>query len=810
MKKYICVHGHFYQPPRENAWLEKIEYQESAAPYHDWNERISAECYDPNGVSRILNEEDRIVDIVNNYAQMSFNFGPTLLHWMEEHRPVTYARILEADRLSVERFGGHGSAIAQVYNHVIMPLASRRDKETQVKWGMADFRHRFGREPEGMWLGETAVDTETLEVLAENGIRFTILAPRQAEAFRPLAGGEWAEGIDTRRPYLYKLPSGREINLFFYDGALSEAVAFKGVLNDGQSFAHSLLEGFDDREEAQLVHIATDGESYGHHHRHGDMALAYCLDYIVKGEEGELINYGRYLELYPPNHEVRIHENSSWSCVHGVERWRSDCGCNSGGYPEWNQKWRKPLREALDWLGGVLDEVYEKHMTPFHSDPWALRNLYIDLLVNHTDERLTQFLQTHFQPLGEEEQTRVLRLLEMQRQRLLMFTSCAWFFDEVTGIETVQVLQYACRAIQIVTGLSDRPVNARFMEKLSAMEPNHPEYENGAEVYAKLVEPAKLTLTKIGMHYAVSSLFAEDPEEISVFKYRTKSTHYRRIIQGSQRLVVGRTHVRSRVTLSEKKFSYIVLYLGQHHLLGKAFSRIPEKEYHNFVEEVVEAFRASNVSKVVELFQRYPEQRSFSFFDMFKDERIAMLKPLVEEGERSAAESYRKINNRNFNLLNVMRGSGLNPPRILVRNLEMVLNNELRALFYSDKSKIDISQLRRIVADIKQWGFNMDHEELEFVCAEKLNALIRSLGPLTTENEARVEELLDNVGKVLELLDRVGVNPELNVIQEVVFQYLENMPPEISDALKWRLVQFADYVNIAVKEIHLKGLPEEG
>ena len=803
-KKYLCVHGHFYQPPRENAWLEKIEYQDSAAPYHDWNERITDECYGPNGVSRILNDQDRIVDIVNNYAKISFNFGPTLLKWLEDFRPDTYNRILDADRQSQIQFGGHGSAMAQVYNHIIMPLALRRDKETQVRWGIADFEHRFNRKPEGMWLSETAVDTETLEVLAQEGITFTILAPRQAKRYRKVDGGEWIDGIDSKNAYICRLPSGRTINLFFYDGDRSQAVAFNGLLEDGRRFAKSLLSGFDTREEAQLVHIATDGESYGHHHKNGDMALAYCLRHIDRSGDAVLTNYGQFLEVNPPTHEVEIHENSSWSCVHGVERWRSNCGCSTGGYPEWNQEWRAPLRESLDWLNDELDLIYERRMGSFHSTPWELRDRYIEVLMDHNEVNARKFLSENFPHLSEEDQTPALRLLEMQRQSMLMFTSCAWFFDEVTGIETVQVLQYACRAIQIARGVSEKPLREMFLQKLSVIRPNNTEYATGAEVFEKLVEPSQLTLTKIGMHFAVSSLFAEEPDEIAVFNYRAKSIHFRRIIQGAQRLVVGRTHVRSQVTLSEKRFSYVVLYLGQHHLIGKAFSQIPVVEYHSFIEEVIAAFRESNISKVVELFQRYPEQRSFSFFDMFKDERIAMLKPLISEGERLAADSYQKINNRNYNLLNVIRSSGLAPPRILVQNLEVVLNNELRAIFGSTKPKINIPHLRRIIGDIKKWEFQMNHAELNYVCTTKLNAMLESVGPLTNGNSKEASEILINMQNALELVRRVGIRPDLNIIQDVVLNHIKSLSPDVPDGVKNKLMRFAKYVNIEVEAVGTK------
>ncbi|MBQ6001497.1 MAG: glycoside hydrolase, partial [Synergistaceae bacterium] len=282
MPRYICIHGHFYQPPRENPWLETVELQESAAPWHDWNARISAECYSRNAASRILNEQGYIRRICNNYSRISFNIGPTLLTWLEENDPLCYSAILEADRKGSKRFSGHGPAMAQVYNHIIMPLASRRDKETQVKWGIEDFKKRFGRMPEGMWLAECAVDTESLEVLAENGIAFTILSPYQAQSVRVIGWGGWQDvtggRVDTRCAYTCKLPSGREIAIFFYDGVLSQRVAFEGLLDDGGVFAHELETVNQAYGKPILCNIATDGESYGHHHAHGDMALAYCLE----------------------------------------------------------------------------------------------------------------------------------------------------------------------------------------------------------------------------------------------------------------------------------------------------------------------------------------------------------------------------------------------------------------------------------------------------------------------------------------------------------------------------------------------------
>ena len=400
MSRYICIHGHFYQPPRENPWLEEVEVEDSAYPYHDWNARITAECYGPNAASRILDSEKRIIDIVNNYSRISFNFGPTLLAWLETHKPEVYAAILEADVESRKRFSGHGAAIAQVYNHIIMPLASSRDKHTQILWGIRDFEHRFRRKPEGMWLAETAVDIETLDMLAEAGILFTILSPKQAGRVRKIGDEGWTDvsrgTIDTSMPYLCRLPSGRSIALFFFDDTLAQEVAFSNLLENGEVFASRMMQYFSrNQKQDGLLTVASDGETYGHHHRFGDMALAYALYLIEAKHPARITIFGEYLALVPPTREVMILENTSWSCPHGVERWRSDCGCcthgtivrtatpvshGQTGIPRtptilkgcelsWRQKWRTPLRMAMDWLRDTLVPIYVDRMNSFVSDP---------------------------------------------------------------------------------------------------------------------------------------------------------------------------------------------------------------------------------------------------------------------------------------------------------------------------------------------------------------------------------------------------------------------------------------------------------
>jgi alpha-amylase/alpha-mannosidase (GH57 family) len=397
-EKYICIHGHFYQPPRENPWLEAVELQDSAAPFHDWNERITAECYAPNARARLLDGQGKIDRLVNNYTRISFNFGPTLLSWMKDKMPDVHDAIVKSDQASRENFGGHGSAIAQVYNHMIMPLANRRDKTTQVIWGLRDFAHRFGRPSEGMWLAETAADDETLDALAEQGVKFTILSPFQAARVRPLANGDWQDvnggKVDPSRPYLVKLASGRSIAVFFYDAPVAQAVAFERLLINGDNYANRLKGAFaENGDRPLLANVATDGESYGHHFTYGDMALAAALESIANDPNFKLTVYGEFLEKFPPTHEAQIHQGSAWSCSHGVGRWKEDCGCNSGGHGGWNQQWRAPLRQALDWLRDEISPRFEAKAGELFNDPWGARNGYIDIVLDRSPESFNKFFK---------------------------------------------------------------------------------------------------------------------------------------------------------------------------------------------------------------------------------------------------------------------------------------------------------------------------------------------------------------------------------------------------------------------------------
>ena len=767
--KYLCIHGHFYQPPRENAWLEEIEIQPSASPYHDWNERINEECYSSNTHSRILNEDSKIIDIVCNYSKMSFNFGPTLLSWMEQNAPDTHQAIIDSDKLSQEIFDGHGSAVAQVYNHLIMPLANRRDKETQVIWGLYDFKKRFGRDAEGIWLAESAVDTETLELCAEHGIKFTILAPSQAKRFRKIGSKEWTNGINSNFHYLYKLPSGKTITLFFYDGERSQGVAFKGLLGDGKRFAEDLVSGFQDTDEPQLVHIATDGESYGHHHKNGDMALAYCMRYIESNNLAKITNYSQYMHLVEAQYEAEIHEHSSWSCAHGVERWKSDCGCHTGGMEGWTQAWRGPLRDALDNLREALINVFEKEIEPLIKSPWEARNAYIDVIFTRTKANIEQFLSKYAYPeLDQLQKTRAIRLLEMQRHAQLMYTSCGWFFNELSGIETVQILQYAARAMQLAESESQAQLEESFLDDLDKAQSNIPEMGSGKDIYMRFIAPYKLTLTQVGMHYAVASLFADHPKTLTILNYDCSSVKFERVNAGVQRLAIGTTLVNSKVTLSQKEFSFVVLYLGQHHLIGGTTQALSDDDFDRLARHFKDAFGRSNIARVTDLIKANFKEHNFSFFQMFKDEQLKLVHQFLNNSEDQAYDSYRKIYDVNYNIMNVMKHENLGIPDILIKNLEMVINIELKDTLTAESFILE--RFKQLVDEVVKWNVKLDEDILNKVLQQVLEGQLREF-----EEEPAKTECLKNVIAILQLTEKINLSPNLINVQNSVYNLAENI-----------------------------------
>jgi alpha-amylase/alpha-mannosidase (GH57 family) len=773
LERYICIHGHFYQPPRENPWLEAIELQDSAYPYHDWNERITAECYAPNSASRILDPENRIDRIVNNYASISFNFGPTLLTWLQLNAPRVYRGILAADEESSQKFSGHGSAMAQAYNHIILPLANSRDKQAQVLWGVRDFEARFGRKPEGMWLPETAVDLETLEILAGAGIRFTVLSPYQAIRTRACGGRSWRDvksgRVDPSMPYLLRLKSGATINLFFYDGPISRAVAFENLLERGENLANRLAGAFSDKRTwPQLVHMATDGETYGNHRPHADMALAYALHYIEEQGIAKLTNYGEFLECFPPTHEAEIVENSSWSCVHGVERWRSDCGCNSGGHAGWNQQWRAPLREALDELRDHLASEFELRGGELFAEPWRARDAYIDVILDRSQESVERFLATHARrPLSLQEQTAALKLLEIQRHAMLMYTSCGWFFDELSGIETVQVIQYAGRALQLAEELDGGQIEVAFLDKLASAKSNIAEQGDGRKIFEKITRPAEVDLQKVGAHYAISSLFEKYEETTTVFCYEVRSEAYQLLEEGARRLALGRVRVASTVTRESELVSFGVLHLGDQNFHGGVRSFSGEEAYVSMAAETAEAFQRGDLAELIRAVDRNFGSGTFSLRSLFRDEQRRIVDRILDKSTAEASALYRQFYTQYGTLIRYVADLEIPLSAEFQMAVEFALHERL--LETLSRERPNPERVKKILQQVEHSKTRLHMVTLEFAFRRTVERAAQRF----LSDPSRLDELSAFV-KVAEICSLLPFEVNLWYAQNIFFEVMEN------------------------------------
>jgi alpha-amylase/alpha-mannosidase (GH57 family) len=788
-ERYLCVHGHFYQPPRQNPWLEEIEAEESAAPFHDWNECITAECYAPNTAARIVDGEGRILDIYNTYAHISFNFGPTLLAWLAKADPITYQQIIDADHRSRANRGGHGNAIAQAYNHMIMPLANQRDKVTQVLWGMRDFQACFGRDPEGMWLPETAVDLETLDILAAHGIRFTILAPHQAKRIRVPGDTAWSDvsngRIDPSRPYRCLLPSSREIALFFYDAPIAKSIAFEGVLARGEMLIERLLGGFHQhRNHAQLVQVATDGETYGHHHRFGEMALAYALHTIARKKLAIVTNYGQYLERFPPDHLVDIDEHTSWSCAHGVERWRSDCGCQTGGKPGWHQRWRRPLREALDWLRDHLAQLFADEGGRLLIDPWAARDAYIAVILDRSRASVERFFQQHArQRLSDAEVVHVLKLLELQRHALLMYTSCAWFFAEISGLETVQMLAHAARAMQLAQEVTGIELESGLLDRLAAAPSNRPQLAaHGRDVYLKLVKPAVATLRTVIADYAISGLIEPNAPQSALQLYEIQELSAHRESRASFTLATGRVRVQSQLTGESLQAIYAVLNSDGHDWRCSVKGYVDVEDYRRLREELFQLFAYESLTEVVRALDAYFGEDYFALAHLFPDEQRRIGRLLLGNSLEPFARECRALYNTNQRLMYFLRGKHLPLPMALRTAAESTLNADI-----SDAAqRLMAGQLTPDELLERIRGYQSEAKRLE--CSLELDPLRRALEAVI---ERHVAALPQDAGHAqiprlaLEVAQELQLELNLWHVQNLFWQYLAGgpTPPDLPTML---------------------------
>jgi len=820
---YVTVHGHFYQPPRENPYLDTIERQPSATPFHDWNERIHHECYRPNAFARVLNDRGEVVGIVNNYEYLSFNIGATLMSWLERYDVEVYQRILEADRKSCDRLNGHGNAIAQVYNHIIMPLANERDKHTQIRWGKEDFRSRFGRDPEGMWLAETAVDYPTLEALVAEGIKFTILAPSQAERCRVLPSDDqpvtqWLEvggsQIDPTRPYRCFLSNGKYIDIFFYDGPISRDMGFNDVLNNAQHFAGRLGQAVrGDHRPAQLISVATDGETFGHHKGGTEKCLAYAFTQEFVHRGWTVTNFAHYLSINPPTWEVELKPVTAWSCAHGVDRWQEDCGCGGGGF--WHQKWRRPLRDSLDWLRDRLIKVYEESGRQFFRDPWAARDEYIQVIRDRSAANVDHFLTRHRKrKLTPAEQLDALRLLEMQRHALLMYTSCGWFFEEISRPEGVQILRYAARALELAGEVAGVQLEKIFLRRLTTAPSNVEFFKHGGEVYRHLVVSSQISFKQVAAYYAINSLFGmqevrgkrQEAEAHNfscflhhpskVYCYAAQELDYQMQRLGALTLAVGQLRLASEITWESTHLVFAVVHLGgwDFHCCIQPFSG--RRAYSQLKEKLFDALKQASVTQMILTMTQWFGGESFSLQDLFAEERHRIMGLLSHETLSRLDQLYAQVYRDNYGVLMAFHRDELPVPQELQVAAEIALSHRC------------LTSIRALEQEIGDPQLGLSHlVELEAIATEanhlraKLNIpeakptleklILRSLWQLLhDDNPDTLAGDIHCVERLIELGNQLHLGLSLDRCQELYFSCLHNrIAPQCQLAIQSQLMQ---------------------
>lgn len=785
---YVAVHGHFYQPPRENPYLDAIERQPSAAPLHDWNERIHYECYRPNAFARVLDGQGHLLGIVNNFEYLSFNIGATLMSWIERHDVEVYQRIVDADRKSCVRLNGHGNAIAQVYNHIILPLANERDKRTQIRWGKADFRSHFGRDPEGMWLAETAVDYPTLKILIEEEIKFIVLAPSQAERCRDQNDSPWMEvgggQIDPTRPYRCYLRSGDSaspyIDIFFYDGPISRDMGFDSALSSSHHFVSRLGQAVrGDHRPTQLISVATDGETFGHHKGGTEKCLAYAFIEEFPRRGWTVTNFAHYLSLNPPTWEVELKPVTAWSCAHGVDRWQDDCGCGGGGL--WHQKWRRPLREALDWLRDQLIRVYEEAGKTLFDDPWQARDQYIEVIRDRGS--VQKFLARHqSHKLSNDDRLDALRLLEMQRHALLMYTSCGWFFEELSRPEGVQILRYASRALELAGDVAGIQLEKGFIKRLASAPSNVDCFKNGAEVYRQLVIPAQITFEQVAAHYAISSLFTTYAREQRVYCYSTSQLDYQIQRFGSVTLAIGQLQLTSEITRESQHFVFAVLHLCGWDFYCCIQPFAGRRNYTQVKEQLFETLAKGSASQAILKMNQLFGDVAYSLQDLFAEERHRIMRLLTQETLTRLDQLYTQVYRDNYGVLMAFHRDELPVPQELQVAAEIALGHRLLLTLRSleqDAEDIDstltiLGQLEAIATEAAHLRCQLHQPEAR----EILQRLIeRSLWTLF--NASAIEKAEPQI-HVLERLITLSGQFKLGVSfarsQELFHQWLHQAP----------------------------------
>ena len=816
---YVTIHGHFYQPPRENPYLDTIERQPSASPFHDWNERIHHECYRPNAFARILSDRGEILKIINNFEYLSFNIGPTLMSWLENYDLETYQRIIDADRKSSDRLNGHGNAIAQVYNHIILPLANKKDKYTQIRWGKADFSYRFGRETEGMWLAETAVDYETLEALIDENIRFIVLAPSQAERCRPLPTEHdphpaWLEvggtQIDPNRPYRCFIADGRFIDIFFYDGPISRDMGFNDVLSSSDHLAGRLGQAVrGDHRPSQLISVATDGETFGHHKGGTEKCLAYAFTTEFAKKGWTVTNFAHYLSLFPPEWEVVLKPVTAWSCGHGVDRWQDDCGCGGGG--EWHQKWRRPLRDSLNWLRDQLIKLYLEAGRKLFNDPWQTREDYIEVILDRSPEKTELFLQKHqIHPLSPTEKIDALRLLEMQRHSLLMFTSCGWFFEEISRPEGVQILRYASRAMELAAEVTGIHLEEDFVAQLALAESNVDVFKHGEAVYQQLVITAQISFEQVAAHYAISSLFTSYAQHQAVYCYQTEQLDYQKQQLGPLTLAVGQVKLTSTITWENHHFTFAVLHLGgwDFHCCIQPFKS--RSVYSKLKEQVFASLKLASSAKIILSMSEVFGFQSFNLQNLFAEERHRIMQLLTQKTKKHLDQLYTQIYRDNYSILVAFQRDELPVPQELqvaadiaiahrclkiMAELEQFIDNAKQTTHYLEELSAIASEADYLHCHLTMPEAKKTLERLIFQSLQKL---------LYTPEPQQAQTDINHLIKMIEVGEQLHLGISLAPAQELYYQFLnQQLMPNCLDnysteSCPWTMVHLPDLLKLGV------------
>ncbi|MBI4676192.1 MAG: DUF3536 domain-containing protein [Elusimicrobia bacterium] len=739
-RKYACFHGHFYQPPRENPWLEEGEPEESASPYRDWNERILHECYGPNAACPVPDGFGRIRELRDNYRRISFNFGATLFSWLERHHPALYGLILEADRKSLSE-RGHGNAIAQPFVHAILPLQSLRDKTTMVRWGIADFVYRFARLPEGMWLPETGVDNETLEVLAAEGIRFTILAPHQAGRVRDIGASDSAwtapgeRNLNTSRPYRWNSPSKRDLSLsiFFYYAELHEDICHRAGIPDGETLARKVRARFNPDSSVQLVHTATDGEYFGHHRPRGHETLADALRWL-ESEGVAIVNYAQFLDLYPPPQEVEIAERTAWSCPHGIGRWSEDCGCKIQADRPSHQKWRRPMLDAMDRLKARIDEVYEKQGAALFRDPWAARDAYVTKLLEDSTSAAQEFLSHHSQRnLSPRDAQAAVKLCEMERHRLLMLTSCGWFFDDISGIEASQNLKSASRAIELALGFG-ADLMPDFKNRLAFALSNDARFLNGAGVLERLALPVRADLARAAAHGAIlRHLDGGRPPRMPrrfAFSGGKPLRWDKPLLAGQDRsLTLGPVEVRDHVTLERLEAWTVVHQADRLDVACWVSPKAPP-------DDIETGFQESGDAELRHYLARTLGEAHHGIEAVFSSERASVLRVVMAAPARTTLRTYLERwraaarglgkpvgEDEVLELMSAAQGHGLHVEQLPDLDLVRRRLSEVIEAVEVRPDQASVSRLVRWVEVCEATGFHLSMWELNSFCWEWLRAL---------------------------------------------------------------------------------------